>query len=134
MIDKNDPRLTAFVLGELDEQERATIEKAISESSELAQAVDEIRQTTTWLSSEFASEEPLGLGADRKEELVSAKSVNATEPKQRVSKTPGSWKGSLRAPQLGMGSCGSEFAGPRGTGNVVAELVNAKRDGTDLRR
>jgi Ca-activated chloride channel family protein len=55
-IDPNDPRLTAFVLGELDPTERADIEGLIIESAECRQAVNEIRLVAQWLSERFHEE------------------------------------------------------------------------------
>lgn len=72
MMDKNDPRLTAYVLGELDDKERAIVEQAIAQSPELARMLDEIEQTTSWLSDEFCNEEPIGLQSKQKDELVAA--------------------------------------------------------------
>ena len=45
----NDPRLTAFVLGELEPAEHAAIEAFLGESVECRQAVEEIRLTVGWL-------------------------------------------------------------------------------------
>jgi Ca-activated chloride channel family protein len=47
--DPHDPRLTAFVMGELDSAESAAVEAILSESADCRQAVEEIRQTTQWL-------------------------------------------------------------------------------------
>ena len=55
-IDSNDPRLTAFVLGELDPTERAVIEANLVESAECREAVEEIRLTTRWLSEQLQEE------------------------------------------------------------------------------
>ncbi len=41
--DPNDPRLTAFVLGELDPEETAAVETMLGESADCRQAVEEIR-------------------------------------------------------------------------------------------
>jgi Ca-activated chloride channel homolog len=54
--DPDDPRLTAFVLGELDPDEHAFVEAMLGESSECRQAVDEIRLTVGWLSSRLHDE------------------------------------------------------------------------------
>jgi Ca-activated chloride channel homolog len=54
--DPDDPRLTAFVLGELDPDEHAVVEAMLGESSECRQAVDEIRLTVGWLSSRLHDE------------------------------------------------------------------------------
>ena len=45
MIDTNDPKLTAYVLGELLDGERAEVEAELEQSAELRRAVDEIRET-----------------------------------------------------------------------------------------
>ena len=55
-IDPNDPRLTAFVLGELDATERADVEALIIESADCRQAVDEIRLVAGWLSTQLHEE------------------------------------------------------------------------------
>jgi Ca-activated chloride channel homolog len=55
-IDPNDPRLTAFVLGELDPAERADVEALIIESGECRQAVSEIRLVAQWLSEQLHEE------------------------------------------------------------------------------
>ncbi len=55
-IDSNDPRLTAFVLGELDPTERAVVEAYLIESADCREAVEEIRLTTRWLSEQLLAE------------------------------------------------------------------------------
>ena len=55
-IDSNDPRLTAFVLGELDPTERRRVEALIIESPDCRQAVEEIRLTAQWLSEQLHEE------------------------------------------------------------------------------
>ena len=55
-FDPNDPRLTAFVLGELDPDESAAVETMLGESAECRQAVEEIRQTVGWLTSRLHQE------------------------------------------------------------------------------
>ena len=56
-FDPNDPRLTAYVLGELDESERPEIEAMLESSHEARHAVDEIRQTIGWLSDRLREEQ-----------------------------------------------------------------------------
>ena len=56
MIDKNDPRLTAFVLGELAELERQKIEAAIQSSPELQAAIDEIQLVCDSVQESFVDE------------------------------------------------------------------------------
>lgn len=55
-IDPNDPRLTAFVLGELDPTERAVVEANLIDSADCREAVEEIRLTTRWLSEQLQAE------------------------------------------------------------------------------
>ncbi len=55
-FDPNDPRLTAFVLGELDPTERAVVEAYLTESAECRQAVEEICMTTRWLAQQLQEE------------------------------------------------------------------------------
>lgn len=76
MIEKNDPRLTDFVLGELDSQESQRISAEIESSSELQQAVAEIEQTTQLLGQAFEAETKLQLSDDQRSQLLRA----ANEP------------------------------------------------------
>ena len=56
-FDPNDPRLTAYVLGELDPAECTEIEAMLETSAEGRQAVDEIRRTIAWLTDQFRDEQ-----------------------------------------------------------------------------
>jgi anti-sigma-K factor RskA len=56
MTDSNDPRLTAYVLGELDDAERAEVERQLEQSAELREEVEAIRQTTALLGDELQAE------------------------------------------------------------------------------
>ena len=49
MINSDDPRLTAYVFGELDDADRSEVESALAESPELQAEVDSIRQTAALL-------------------------------------------------------------------------------------
>jgi hypothetical protein len=61
-IDANDPRWTAYALGELtDEKERAELEKILSESEEMRHMVEDIRQTAALLNDGLKCESPEGL-------------------------------------------------------------------------
>jgi Ca-activated chloride channel family protein len=55
-LDPNDPRLTAYVLGELDPAESELIERLLKESEEGRKSVDQIRQTAGWLALELRHE------------------------------------------------------------------------------
>ena len=52
----DDPKLTAYALGELDELERSTIAHAVAESPEAQVLVNEIRELAGALKNEFATE------------------------------------------------------------------------------
>ncbi|HMO15955.1 MAG TPA: hypothetical protein PKD64_17760 [Pirellulaceae bacterium] len=56
MIDREDPRLTAYLLNELDEDNRLEIEAALENSVELRGVVDELRDTIQLLTTEFKRE------------------------------------------------------------------------------
>lgn len=56
-FDPNDPRLTAYVLGELDPSERAEVEAILNESSECRRAMEEIRSTVGWLTERLHEEQ-----------------------------------------------------------------------------
>ena len=56
-FDPNDPRLTAYVLGELEPAERAEVEAMLDDSPECRQAVDEIRLTVGWLTERLHEEQ-----------------------------------------------------------------------------
>ena len=53
-INLDDPKLTAFALGELDEPERSTIAREIADSPEAQRVVDETRELASALKNEFA--------------------------------------------------------------------------------
>jgi Ca-activated chloride channel family protein len=55
-IDPNDPRLTAYALGELDEAQRAAIEVDLQNSPDTRAAVDKIRAVAAQLTDELAAE------------------------------------------------------------------------------
>jgi Ca-activated chloride channel family protein len=52
----DDPKLTAFALGELDEPEKSRIARAVTESPDAQRLVDEVRELSGALKNEFASE------------------------------------------------------------------------------
>jgi Ca-activated chloride channel family protein len=69
-IDVNDPRWTAYALGEIaDEKERAEIESLLAESEEMRQLVEEIRQTAGLLREEFRAEPFIGLTQTQRERI-----------------------------------------------------------------
>ncbi len=56
-FDPNDPRLTAYVLGELEPADRAEVEALLNDSHECRQAVEEIRSTVGWLTERLHEEQ-----------------------------------------------------------------------------
>jgi Ca-activated chloride channel family protein len=56
IFDTDDPRLTAYALGELDPSQHPEIERLVAESDEARKYIDEIRQTARWLSEELQKE------------------------------------------------------------------------------
>jgi anti-sigma factor RsiW len=56
MFDSSDPRLTAYVLGELDGGDRAEIERQLKQSAELRSEVAAIREATALLSDGLETE------------------------------------------------------------------------------
>ena len=74
MIDRNDPRLTDFVLGELDAEQHSAIESQLGRDPELANAVNELRQTLDLIRIVYQSEPELTLDDDRSSELKGVES------------------------------------------------------------
>ena len=73
-LDANDPRLTAYALGELDAEEARQVEQELAElpeqeGPELEAIIDEIRQAGSLLSGAFAAEPSLSLTEAQLEEL-----------------------------------------------------------------
>jgi anti-sigma factor RsiW len=55
-VEPNDPRLTALLLGELTDAERAALEAKVAASEPLSESVEGVRQTVEVLRSELAAE------------------------------------------------------------------------------
>src|SRR5687768_7977547 len=58
-INPNDPKWTAYVLGELDDQDRAEIERLMATSEEARTLVEELRFATTILKDQLTGDVPL---------------------------------------------------------------------------
>ena len=78
-IKKDDPRLTAFVLGELSAADTEQIQNAVSNSPELANAVEEIRNVVGLLGQAYQTESPLSLLDQQKSELARVASQESSE-------------------------------------------------------
>jgi Ca-activated chloride channel family protein len=71
-IGANDPRWTAYALGEItDEQEKAELESILKESGGMRSVVEEIRRTADLLTEELRSEPQLQLSQSQKEKIES---------------------------------------------------------------
>ena len=69
-IDANDPKWTAYALGEItDEKERAEIEIVLEESEEMRRLVEDIRRTAGFLKAELRAEQPAGLTQAQRERI-----------------------------------------------------------------
>ena len=68
----DDPRVTAYVLGELSADEVQQFEQAMQQSPELTTAVSEFRSTIQSLESAFGDEPPMSLSDQQKSEIDSA--------------------------------------------------------------
>ncbi len=71
-IHPDDPKWTAYVLGELSDAERAEVERELESSVEAREIVDEIRLMTTLLKDELAKEVPVGLRPEQRASIVQA--------------------------------------------------------------
>ncbi|MGB2985652.1 MAG: von Willebrand factor type A domain-containing protein [Phycisphaerae bacterium] len=87
-IDPNDPRVTAYALGELDDTEAAKIEAQLAQSETLRQAVDEIRETGKLLTTELESESCPTLSDDQRRAIVTKAAEMNGRISPRVSKRP----------------------------------------------
>jgi len=65
-IDPDDPKLTAYALGELDDAERAEVEALLKKSEAARNAVDEIRKTAALLEKELTTEPAAGLTPEQR--------------------------------------------------------------------
>ena len=65
VFDPDDPRLTAYALGELDSPDAAEIERLLAETPEAARVVDEVRDMARRLTDELHSESAPGLDGPR---------------------------------------------------------------------
>jgi anti-sigma factor RsiW len=95
-LDPNDPKLTAYALGELDDTERVAIEAELAESADARRTVEEILRTAALLEQELQMEPPLALSEDQRKaiETEAAKSNGAWDaqaPDGWHAKAPDGW-------------------------------------------
>ncbi len=87
-FDKDNPKLTAYALGELDENERKLIEVEVAKSPELQQAVEEIRAMGESLADAFADQADDTLTDEQRSHIEKA----ADHAKPVVKKVPMTWR------------------------------------------
>ncbi|PYS43535.1 MAG: hypothetical protein DMG14_00730, partial [Acidobacteria bacterium] len=68
----DDPKWTAYVLGELNDAERAQVEKELDSSAAAREVVEEIRLATALLEEELAKETLEGLSAEQQRAVAAA--------------------------------------------------------------
>jgi len=137
MTHEMDPRITAYVFGELSAEDREQFETALQASPVLCRLVDETRQTLDLLYGELQSEPPLNL-TGRQRELLS-REIAASPASAPALRTDGArrrvWHMAavLAASLLVMGSCGIAWLLGRqdrhvAVGDVPAAVTQAAGD------
>ena len=71
-MNSDDPKLTAYVLGELDEREIAAMEALLKEDSALASEAAALEEFTQWLRKELKAETAPGLTEEQREQVFAA--------------------------------------------------------------
>lgn len=66
-VDPNDPRLTAYALGELDDADRAALESELGDCIEVRQVIEEVRAAAWLLTDQLRREPSPGLAAKQRE-------------------------------------------------------------------
>lgn len=79
MFHTDDPRLTAYVLGELDGDSRAELEANLERSPELRHAVDELREAAAFLTEALHNEPSPSLTPQQRESIRAASRRGAEE-------------------------------------------------------
>lgn len=79
-LQPDDPRLTAYALGELDPSERAQVDALLAESAEARAALEGIRETVELLRSELTFEPALKLTNEQRETVAAAASSGLDDP------------------------------------------------------
>ena len=79
-LSPDDPKLTAYALGELDHSEAAEFERELQSDPELREAVAEIRETAALLKREFSQGPALSLHAKQKDAVLEARNQTRERP------------------------------------------------------
>src|SRR5690348_11899067 len=91
--DPNDPRLTAYALGELDESDRPAIQAQVAECAESRRVVEEVRDTARLLTQQLQKEPSPGLDREHRDAIE----VQLVSPLRR--------NGSIRWIRLAVAAC-----------------------------
>ena len=97
MIGPDEPRLTAYVVDEVDPETAAAVEESLRASAETRDAADEIRETARLLQEALRSEAAPALRPEQRAAIVQAS--------QRPRRAP--------RPQVWLGAVAAGLAGPR---------------------
>src|SRR5262249_24683742 len=81
-IHPDDPRWTAYVLGELSAAERAEVERELESFAEAREIVDEIRMMSMLLKEELANESPAAMDPAQKRAVREAAAVSVKPAKR----------------------------------------------------
>ena len=92
-FDVDDPRFTAYALGELDEAERPEIERILADHPEIAREVEQVRLTARWLTERLQDEQRRETAALAAAPVAATPSLNlvGAEPTRK----PRPWRRSL---------------------------------------
>jgi Ca-activated chloride channel family protein len=82
-FDSNDPRLTAYALGELDDTELGAIEAIVADSQDARRFVEEVRETARLLREELHAEPHPGLSEEQKHLIEGCLTAPASSPTAR---------------------------------------------------
>jgi Ca-activated chloride channel homolog len=79
-INPDDPKWTAYVLGELNDAERVQVEKELESSAVAREVVEEIRLATDLLKHEFTHEQAVGLAPEQRRVITSTAAPQRVRP------------------------------------------------------
>ena len=132
-LEKDDPRLTSFVLGELSEEEAAEVQSLVAQSPELESAVEEIRQTVSLLGAAYQSEERLSLLDSQKAILADAGNDEAMSVRKQATAEKFAMSPVVKKPwvsiALAAGLLGLLVGGGFYFGNTFADPMVAEHEG-----
>ncbi|WP_422929816.1 YfbK domain-containing protein [Singulisphaera sp. PoT] len=114
-FDASDPRLTAYVLGELAGAEQAEVEALLAEDGDARQFVDEIRETVSLLTDQLKREPSPGLSPSHRESIASVFMLPTVEAPRPSSRRPGRiWRPLAIAASLLVAGTAAWLASPFG--------------------